>query len=136
MRLPKYSNEQKTLCQPQIELIEKHTIECAICRQSRYEYIKFGVSSTPMCKAFESRLKNHISMCGYCQGVNKRWNEDAIPTIPEMRQVTSILAKGRVPNPILLNKVRGYLMEKLELNSLEINQLSSAVEKIVRGTKP
>ena len=136
MRLPKYSEEQKKLCKPQEDLIDRHTSECIICKKSRDEYTRFGVSSTPMCKAFESRLRNHISMCGYCQGANERWNEDAIPTTNEMRQVTAILAKGQIPNPVLLNKVRDYLMEKLELNSMEINQLSSNVEKFVRGLKP
>lgn len=136
MRLPKHPNSQKVLCKPQEKLILRHVEVCDICKQSFSEYNRFGVSSTPRCKSFESSLRNHISMCGYCQGVNKRWNEDAIPTIPEMRQVTALLAKGEVPNPILLNKVRDYLMEQLELSSLEINQLSSGIEKFVRGLKP
>lgn len=135
MRLPKHSESEKRLCQHMESLIDKHTSECMICKKSREEYTKFGVSSTPMCKSFETRLRSHINMCGFCQGVNKRWNEDAIPTTNEMRQVTAILSKGQLPNPVLLNKVRDYLMEKLELNSLEINQLSTNIEKVVRGIK-
>ena len=133
MRLNKHPESEKRLCKDQEVMILNHTRICRICEKSFDEYNKCGISNTPPCKQFIDNLRVHIDNCSTCNMANKKWNDDAIPTIPEMRQVSSMISKGQLPNAVLLNKVRSYLMEKLELSSLEINQLSSTIDGIVRG---
>ena len=135
MKLPKYSNEEKQLCKDQEVMILNHTKICRICEKSFDEYNKFGVSNTPPCKQFLDNLRLHIDHCSTCHIANQKWNEDAIPTIPEMRMVVAELSKGKTPDPRLLRKVQSYLFEKLELSSNEIGELSSNVEKFVRSQK-
>lgn len=130
----KYRPEEKRLCQSQEQLIISHTNICHICKTSFKEYKTFGVSNTPPCKEFMKQLQKHVSNCGTCGTANKKWNEDAIPITPEMRQVTGDLMKGKLPDVSVLKKVSSYLFEKLNMTSDEIGKMSKEADKLVRDS--
>ena len=132
MRKDKYSSKEKRLCQSQEQLIIQHTNICHVCKTSFKEYKAFGVSNTPPCKDFMNQLKKHISNCGTCGTANKKWNEDAIPITPEMRQVTGDLMKGKIPDVSILKRVASHLFGKLEMSSDEIHDMSAKADNEVR----
>lgn len=131
MLQPKHPENEKKLCQEQNNFINGHCSTCPQCKKSKEEYDKFKISTTPTCKRFISQLKDHIDSCEICNKVNKKWNEDAIPITPEMRKIVYSLSKGKIPDPHDLAVTRTYLMEKLQLSSNEIKDVSTKIESII-----
>jgi hypothetical protein len=116
MKMPhiKWSDKEKKLCQEQENLINNHIATCSICKASFDSYNKnFGIASTPPCNQFTSQMKDHISKCQTCNQANKKWNDDAISTTPEMRSISNKLGKGIMPSKMELENLTRDLKEKL-----------------------
>ena len=132
MRKDKWDENEKRLCQEQEILIENHTQTCSICKKSRDEYTKFGISNTPPCKEFLNQLSNHVNNCNICNQAKNRWNEDGIKITPEMRDVVGALSKGQIPDIMKMKKASSQLFQSLEMSSDEIRDISMNADKMVR----
>lgn len=105
------------LCDEQEALIENHRKNCSICKSSYQSYLEnMKIPQTPPCNKFIEELKSHIDLCQICNIANKKWNENGIEIIPEMRQVAHDISHNKIPNKKDLGKTIKHLTDKLGID--------------------
>ena len=105
------------LCPSQQEFIDTHRENCPVCKESYRQYRKnHNIPTHPPCKRFEEQMNDHLSSCVTCKAVNKKWNDNSVPIIPEMRQVAIDIGNNKIPSKENLGKTIKHITKHLGID--------------------
>jgi len=132
LKQDRFATGETRLCEYENTLLNEHRNICNICRISFEEFTKFGLSNTPPCQSMLEQMREHVNSCKLCGVADGMWNEDAIPIIPEMREIVESFKKNQLPSFDKLKTVQSYLFKELMLSSNEIKDMSEKADRLVR----